>query len=99
MHQAQLITTTGRASSVVVSGTPVHRPRGQVLPNPAAEEKIPSFQPCAKLDLELELGMFVCRGNNLGRPIPVDEAEEHVFGYVLMNDWSARDIQAWVSFT
>ncbi|KAJ3540455.1 hypothetical protein NM208_g5058 [Fusarium decemcellulare] len=83
----------GRASSVVVSGTPLHRPWGQVLPNPKATE--PVFQPCNRLDIELELGMFICKSNQLGAPIPVNAAEEHVFGYVLMNDWSARDIQQW----
>ncbi|CAG7562617.1 unnamed protein product [Fusarium equiseti] len=83
----------GRASSVVVSGTPLHRPWGQVLPNPQAKD--PVFQPCARLDIELELGMFVCKGNELGSPIAVDDAQEHIFGYVLMNDWSARDIQQW----
>ncbi|PHH62114.1 hypothetical protein CDD81_7545 [Ophiocordyceps australis] len=83
----------GRASSVIVSGVPLRRPWGQVLPAPTAKE--PNFQPSARLDIELELGMFFCRGNKLGEPIPVDEAEEHIFGYVLMNDWSARDIQQW----
>ncbi|KAF4962581.1 hypothetical protein FSARC_9359 [Fusarium sarcochroum] len=83
----------GRASSVVVSGTSLRRPWGQVLPNPQAKE--PVFQPCSRLDIELELGMFVCKGNQLGAPIPIDNAEEHIFGYVLMNDWSARDIQQW----
>ncbi|KAF4455618.1 putative fumarylacetoacetate hydrolase [Fusarium austroafricanum] len=83
----------GRASSVVVSGTPLHRPWGQVLPNPQAKE--PEFKPCSRLDIELELGMFVCKGNKLGASIPVNSAEEHIFGYVLMNDWSARDIQQW----
>ncbi|RYP67479.1 hypothetical protein DL770_008620 [Monosporascus sp. CRB-9-2] len=83
----------GRASSVVVSGTPLHRPKGQVLPAPGATT--PVFKPSAKLDIELELGMFVCRGNELGKPISVKDAEEHIFGYVLMNDWSARDIQQW----
>lgn len=82
-----------RASSVVVSGTPLHRPRGQVLPAPGATT--PVFKPCAKLDIELELGMFVSRGNGLGHPIRLEDAEEHIFGYVLMNDWSARDIQQW----
>ena len=85
----------GRASSVVVSGTPIRRPWGQILRDPKAEPKIPVLAPCARLDLELEMGMFVCRPNVLGEPVPVDEAEEHIFGYVLMNDWSARDIQAW----
>ncbi|KAM5349625.1 hypothetical protein ACJ41O_006130 [Fusarium nematophilum] len=83
----------GRASSVVVSGTSLHRPWGQVLPNPKATE--PVFQPCSRLDIELELGMFISKGNQLGAPVPVDAAEEYIFGYVLMNDWSARDIQQW----
>ncbi|KID99796.1 fumarylacetoacetase, partial [Metarhizium majus ARSEF 297] len=85
----------GRASSVVVSGTPLHRPWGQILKDPKAEPKIPTLSPCQRLDLELEMGMFICRENKLGSPIPIDEAEDYIFGYVLMNDWSARDIQAW----
>jgi fumarylacetoacetase len=85
----------GRASSVVVSGTPIRRPCGQVLVNPAANPKIPIFSPSKKLDIELELAAFVCKSNRLGEPIPISEAEEYVFGIVLMNDWSARDIQAW----
>ncbi|KAF4872487.1 Fumarylacetoacetase [Colletotrichum siamense] len=83
----------GRASSVVVSGTPLRRPWGQALPAPGATE--PVFRPCARLDIELEMGMFICKPNNLGSPIPVNDAEEYIFGYVLMNDWSARDIQQW----
>lgn len=85
----------GRASSVVVSGTPIHRPWGQILLDPKAEPKVPTFMPCKRLDIELELGMFVCKGNDFGRPIPIHRAEEYIFGYVLMNDWSARDIQLW----
>lgn len=85
----------GRASSVVVSGTPIRRPWGQILKDPKAEPKVPVLAPAEKLDLELEMGMFICRPNNLGSPIPVDEADDYVFGYVLMNDWSARDLQAW----
>src|ERR1700730_14684513 len=85
----------GRASSVVVSGTPIRRPNGQILENPTAEKKVPSFSPCRKLDIELELGVFVCKANNMGEPISIGEAEESLFGVVLMNDWSARDIQAW----
>jgi len=85
----------GRASSVVVSGTPIRRPWGQILRDPKAEPKVPALAPCERLDLELEMGMFVCRPNDLGKPVSVDEAEKHIFGYVLMNDWSARDIQAW----
>ncbi|KAL6925388.1 hypothetical protein ACHAP8_012286 [Fusarium lateritium] len=83
----------GRASSVVVSGTPLQRPWGQVLPNPQSQE--PVFKPCSRLDIELELGMFVSKGNKLGSSIAVEDAEEYIFGYVLMNDWSARDIQQW----
>ncbi|KAM0273131.1 hypothetical protein ACHAQH_008480 [Verticillium albo-atrum] len=83
----------GRASSVVVSGTPLRRPWGQALPAPGATE--PVFRPCARLDIELEMGMFVCKGNELGESVPVGEAEDFIFGYVLMNDWSARDIQQW----
>ena len=85
----------GRASSVVVSGTPIRRPNGQILENPAAEKKVPFLSPCRKLDIELELGAFVCKTNNMGEPISISEAEESLFGMVLMNDWSARDIQAW----
>ncbi|KAK2811213.1 hypothetical protein FQN50_002310 [Emmonsiellopsis sp. PD_5] len=85
----------GRASSVVVSGQPVRRPNGQILANPAATPKVPTFSPCKKLDIELELAVFVGKGNKLGEPIPIEEAEDHLFGVVLMNDWSARDIQAW----
>jgi fumarylacetoacetase len=83
----------GRASSVVVSGTPLHRPVGQVLPAPGATT--PVFKACARLDIELELGTFICKGNQLGQSIPVKEADDYIFGYVLMNDWSARDIQQW----
>lgn len=85
----------GRASSVVVSGTPIRRPWGQILENPTADTKVPIFTPCRRLDIELELGAFVCRANKMGEPIPIAEAEESLFGMVLMNDWSARDIQAW----
>lgn len=83
----------GRASSVVVSGTPLRRPKGQILPAPGAPA--PIFAPCKKLDMELELGMFIARSSQLGKPISIDNAEEHIFGFVLMNDWSARDIQMW----
>lgn len=85
----------GRASSIVVSGTPIRRPNGQILTNPAAEKKQPVFSPCKKLDLELELGCFVCKPSKLGEPVHIKDAPEHLFGVVLMNDWSARDIQAW----
>jgi fumarylacetoacetase len=82
----------GRASSVVVSGTPVRRPNGQTKA-PNAEN--PSFGPSRKLDIELETAFIVGEGNALGEPIPAGEAEQHIFGMVLMNDWSARDIQQW----
>ncbi|KAJ5720079.1 hypothetical protein N7493_006957 [Penicillium malachiteum] len=85
----------GRASSVVPSGTPLHRPTGQILANPAANPKVPVFSPCKKLDIELELAAFISKPNELGKPVSIDEAEDHIFGLVLMNDWSARDIQAW----
>lgn len=85
----------GRASSVVVSGTPIRRPKGQVLQNPTADPKVPSFSACRKLDIELELGAFLCKGNEMGQPIPISEADDHIFGLVLLNDWSARDIQMW----
>ena len=82
----------GRASSVVVSGTPVRRPNGQ-LKAPDAER--PTFGPCRKLDFELEMAFIVGTGNAQGEPIPIADAEQHIFGMVLMNDWSARDIQQW----
>jgi fumarylacetoacetase len=83
----------GRASSVVVSGTPITRPSGQILENPQANA--PIFSACRKLDFELELGCFVCKPNDMGEPVRIDKAEENLFGVVLMNDWSARDIQSW----
>jgi fumarylacetoacetase len=82
----------GRASSIVVSGTAVRRPRGQTK---AASSSDPSFGPSRSLDYELEMGAFVGRGNALGNPIPFQQAEEHIFGLCLVNDWSARDIQSW----
>ena len=85
----------GRASSVVVSGTSIRRPTGQIITNPAAEKKQPVLIGCKKLDFELELGCFVCQPNPLGEPVEVSSAPEHLFGVVLMNDWSARDIQNW----
>ncbi|TKA28648.1 Fumarylacetoacetase [Salinomyces thailandicus] len=85
----------GRASSVVVSGTPIRRPNGQILSNPAAEPKQPVMSPSRKMDIELELGCFVCKPSALGEPVSIDDAPQHLFGVVLMNDWSARDIQAW----
>jgi fumarylacetoacetase len=82
----------GRASSVVVSGTPVRRPAGQTKPEGAAA---PSYGPSRALDYEAEVGFYVAQGNRLGEPIPLDRAEEHLFGFCLVNDWSARDIQSW----
>ncbi|SDV50398.1 fumarylacetoacetase [Chitinasiproducens palmae] len=82
----------GRASSVVVSGTPVRRPSGQLK---APDQARPTFGACRKLDIELETGFLIGEGNALGEPIAVDRAEDHIFGMVLLNDWSARDIQQW----
>jgi fumarylacetoacetase len=82
----------GRASSVRVSGYDFPRPRGQLMPPGASE---PQLAPSRRLDYELEVGIFVGRGNELGTPIALAQAEEHVFGLCLLNDWSARDIQAW----
>lgn len=82
----------GRASSVIISGTDVVRPSGQIkLPN--AER--PQFSPCRKLDFELETGFIVGKANNLGEPIAIENAWDHIFGMVLFNDWSARDLQQW----
>ncbi|HCI2305777.1 TPA: fumarylacetoacetase, partial [Pseudomonas aeruginosa] len=82
----------GRASTVRVSGSEVRRPNGQTLPAGASE---PVFGPCARLDYELELGIWIGQGNALGEAIPVSRAAEHIAGFCLLNDWSARDIQAW----
>jgi fumarylacetoacetase len=82
----------GRASSIVPTGTPVHRPMGQVSAKP---EGPPTFAPTARLDYELEVGAVIGAGNPLGTPIPLAEAEAHLAGLVLVNDWSARDVQAW----
>jgi fumarylacetoacetase len=82
----------GRASSIVRSGTPIRRPRGQ-LKDPQAE--VPVLAPTRLLDYELELGCFVAVGNPLGEPVPIDRAEAHLFGVCLVNDWSARDVQSW----
>jgi fumarylacetoacetase len=82
----------GRASSVVVSGTPVRRPNGQLK---QADQPRPVFGACCKLDIELETGFFIGVGNALGEPIACAQADDHIFGMVLLNDWSARDIQQW----
>lgn len=82
----------GRASSIVPTGTPVHRPMGQVSAKP---EGPPTFAPTARLDYELEVGAVIGVGNALGTSVPLAEAESHLAGLVLVNDWSARDVQAW----
>ena len=82
----------GRASSLVVSGTPVPRPHGQTRPDADAS---PVFGASRRMDYELEVGMFIGRGNGLGEPVPITEAADHIFGFALVNDWSARDLQAW----
>jgi len=82
----------GRASSVVVSGAEVRRPKGQIKPPDASA---PVFGPTKSLDFELEMAFLIGPGNALGEPLPIDRAIDHIFGFVLMNDWSARDIQAW----
>ncbi|KAL8151258.1 hypothetical protein V2J09_021066 [Rumex salicifolius] len=82
----------GRASSIVPSGTDIIRPRGQ---GPPAGNSTPYFGPSRKLDFELEMAAIVGPGNKLGEPIGINEAKDHIFGLVLMNDWSARDIQGW----
>ena len=82
----------GRASSVVPSGTEIRRPRGQIT---TAGSDVPSYEPCKRLDYELELGLWVGPGNALGEPISIAETGEHIAGVCLLNDWSARDIQTW----
>ncbi|MEP7038347.1 MAG: fumarylacetoacetase, partial [Acidobacteriota bacterium] len=82
----------GRASSIVVSGTEIMRPKGQIRPNADAP---PEYVPSKNLDYEMEVGFYVGKCNDLGETIPIENAEEHIFGLSLVNDWSARDIQAW----
>ncbi len=82
----------GRASSIIPSGIPIHRPKGQVLPKGA---DAPVFQPTTRLDFELETAFIIGRDSALGSPIATDDATNYIFGMVLFNDWSARDIQAW----
>ncbi len=84
----------GRTSSIGVSGQRFHRPIGQVIP---PGSKTPVTSPCSRLDYEMELGVFIGRGNRQGTPIALDDADDHVFGLCLLNDWSARDVQAWES--
>ena len=82
----------GRASSIVTSGTDVRRPKGQTKPPDAPA---PVFGPSKSFDFELEMAFLIGPGNSLGEPVPIDRAADHIFGLVLMNDWSARDVQAW----
>ncbi|NBF02342.1 fumarylacetoacetase [Pseudomonas sp. Fl5BN2] len=82
----------GRASTIRASGADVRRPKGQTLP---AGQSEPTFGPCARLDYELELGIWIGQGNEMGESIAIGDAAEHIAGFCLLNDWSARDIQAW----
>ncbi len=82
----------GRSSSIIPSGIPIHRPQGQTMPDNA---KAPVFGPSKLVDFELEMAFITTDANDLGEPIPADEAEEYIFGLVLLNDWTARDIQKW----
>ncbi|MCP4392369.1 MAG: fumarylacetoacetase, partial [Gammaproteobacteria bacterium] len=82
----------GRASSIDVSGQKIHRPLGQTK---APDADSPSFGPCQRLDFETEVGIYIGAGNDLGDRVAIDDADNHVFGYCIFNDWSARDIQAW----
>lgn len=82
----------GRSSSIIPSGIPIHRPQGQTLPNGTDQ---PVFGPSKLVDFELEMAFITTVANDLGEPIPIEEAEEYIFGLVLLNDWSARDIQKW----
>lgn len=82
----------GRASSITVSGTPLHRPKGQMKP---ADAEVPSFGPCKLLDFELETAYIIGKSSKLGESISTEKADDYIFGMVLFNDWSARDIQTW----
>jgi fumarylacetoacetase len=82
----------GRASSLVISGTDIRRPSGQIKPS---EASTPHFAPTSQLDYELEVAAYIGISNPLGEPIPIRSAEHHIFGFSLLNDWSARDIQSW----
>jgi fumarylacetoacetase len=82
----------GRASSVVVSGTPIHRPKGQTK---APDADMPVFGPSKRLDIELEMAFIIGKDTSLGDSVSVDQADDYIFGFTLFNDWSARDIQTW----
>ncbi|MEW2920214.1 fumarylacetoacetase [Muricauda sp. ANG21] len=82
----------GRASSIIVSGQPIHRPKGQTMPNGVES---PIFGPTKRLDFELEMGFICGKDTELGESVPTKDAEDYIFGLVLFNDWSARDIQKW----
>ena len=86
------IAYNGRSTSVVASGTPITRPNGQTK---GANDESPAFGPCKELDFELEMGFFLSSGTDLGKPLSIAEAEERIAGLVMVNDWSARDIQRW----
>jgi len=81
----------GRASSIVLDGTPIRRPKGQV----SADKKVPTFSDCKRMDFELEMATYLTKSNDLGHPVKVNEAKDHIFGFSLLNDWSARDVQVW----
>jgi fumarylacetoacetase len=83
----------GRSSSIVVSGTPIRRPKGQILP-PGSEDT-PVYGPSQRMDFELEMAFVIGKDSALGEPIPIEKADEYIFGLLLFNDWSARDIQRW----
>ena len=82
----------GRSSSIIPSGTPIHRPYGQTKPG---DDGIPGFGPSKLVDFELEMAFITTDANQLGKRVPIEKAEDYIFGLVLFNDWSARDIQAW----
>ena len=90
-----LVAYHGRASSVVVSKTPIRRPSGQILTHSDTGDKVPTFSPSRRLDIELELGAFICTASPIGQLAALGETSQYIFGYVLMNDWSACDIQVW----
>ena len=85
----------GRASSIQVSGQVFKRPKGQIKDAGPDAKETPYLAPCKRLDYELELGLFIGQGNALGEPVDIAQAEDHMFGLCLLNDWSARDLQAW----